>query len=101
MSLAYYMPAAGSYQVKVGAGKFLGVIAPAGGTSFTFTVYDTADGTATAATTLIAARTTTSLTSLTIFDFARAGESSGGVWFNNGLYVVIGGTSQRPTVVYE
>ena len=97
MAMAYVIPAAGSYQIKVGAGKLRG-LAVSSGTSVTFAAYDTANGTVSNATTIF---NTGTVTTTSPYSFAPGDDSNSGVYCNKGIYVVIGGTSPRVTVFYE
>lgn len=98
MAYAYPITAAGSYQIKVGAGKLRGLVG-SGGSSVTFTAYNTDKG-STTGTTMVGSTSVTT-TTMSVSSFAPGGDSGSGIWFDKGLYVTIGGTNPRVTVLYE
>ena len=89
--MANYMQLAATTQVKVGAGKLFGIFVSAS-SSGTLTVYDTCAGS-----------TSNGTISNTIIVVAGSQYLSfpAGIFFNNGLYIVLGGTSAEFTVVYD
>ena len=92
--MANYKYLEATAQVKTGAGKVKSVFCSSG-TSPTVTVYDTDNGTATTATTLIA-----TFTAATPGVYTFTGDD-GGLYFNKGLYIVLGGTTPKVTVGYD
>lgn len=80
-------------QVKVGAGKLKSIFVSSG-TTPTVAVYNSATA-STTGTTMVA-----QFTGATPGLYQFTGDD-GGVWFDEGLYVVVGGTSPKVTVVYE
>lgn len=80
-------------QIKVGAGKLKSIFVSSG-TNPTVAVYNTA--TASTSGTTVIAQFTAAAPGL----YAFTGDD-GGVWLDEGLYVVVGGTSPKVTVVYE
>lgn len=89
--MANYMQLAATTQVKVGAGKLFGIFVSAS-TVGTLTVYDTGAGS-----------TSNGKISNTITVAAGSQYLSfpAGIFFNKGLYIVLGGTSAEFTVVYD
>jgi hypothetical protein len=89
--MANYMQLAATTQVKVGAGKLFGIFVSAS-SSGTLTVYDTGAGS-----------TSDPKISNTITVAAGSQYLSfpAGIFFNKGLYIVLGGTSAEFTVVYD
>jgi hypothetical protein len=89
--MANYTQAAATIQVKVGAGKLFGIFVSAS-SSGTLTIYDSG-----------AANTGDPLISNTITVAAGSQYLSfpAGIFFNKGLYVVLGGSSAAFTVVYD
>lgn len=89
--MANYMQLAATTQVKVGAGKLFGIFVSAS-SSGTLTVYDSG-----------AASTSNGKISNTITVAAGTQYLSfpAGIFFNKGLYIVLGGTSAEFTVIYE
>ena len=89
--MANYTQAAATIQVKVGAGKLFGIFVSAS-SSGTLTIYDSG-----------AASTGDPLISNTITVVAGSQYLSfpAGIFFNKGLYVVLGGSSAAFTVVYD
>ena len=89
--MANYMQLAATTQVKVGAGKLYGIFVSAS-SSGTLTVYDSG-----------AASTSNGKISNTITVAAGTQYLSfpAGIFFNKGLYIVLGGTSAEFTVIYE
>ena len=85
------MQLAATTQVKVGAGKLYGIFVSAS-SSGTLTVYDSG-----------AASTSNGKISNTITVAAGTQYLSfpAGIFFNTGLYIVLGGTSAEFTVIYE
>ena len=85
------MQLAATTQVKVGAGKLFGIFVSAS-SSGTLTVYDSG-----------AASTSNGKISNTITVAAGTQYLSfpAGIFFNKGLYIVLGGTSAEFTVIYE
>jgi len=65
------------------------------GTSPTVAVHDTDSGTATTATTLIA-----TFTAATPGVYTFTGDD-GGLYFNKGLYIVLGGTTPKVTIGFD
>lgn len=80
-------------QVKVGGGKLKGIFVSSG-TSPTIAVYNTAEA-STTGTTMIA-----QFTGATPGNYLLSGDD-GGIWFDEGLYVVLGGTNPKVTITYE
>ena len=91
--MANYKYLEATAQVKTGAGKIKSVFCSSG-TSPTITVYDTDNGTTTN-TVLIATFTAT-----TPGVYAFTGDD-GGLYFNKGLYIVLGGTTPKVTIGYD
>lgn len=89
--MANYTQAAATIQIKVGAGKLFGIFVSAS-SSGTLTVYDTGAGS-----------TSNGKISNTITVAAGSQYLSfpAGIFFNKGLYIVLGGTSAEFTVVYD
>lgn len=89
--MANYSQLAATTQVKVGAGKLFGIFVSASA-SGTLTVYDTGAGS-----------TSNNKISNTITVAAGTQYLSfpAGIFFNKGLYIVLGGTSAEFTVVYD
>jgi len=89
--MANYAQAATTVQVKVGAGKLYGIFVSAS-SSGTLTVYDSSqastDGPKISDTIAVSAGTH-------YLNFPE------GVFFNNGLYIVLGGTSAAFTIAYS
>tara|TARA_R110000868_G_scaffold118095_2_gene313426 strand:+ start:53 stop:331 length:279 start_codon:yes stop_codon:yes gene_type:complete len=92
--MANYKYLEATAQVKTGAG-LLKTVFCSSGTSPTIAVYDTDIGTATTATTLIATFTAT-----TPGVYAFTGDNSG-LYFNKGIYVVLGGTTPKVTIGFD
>jgi hypothetical protein len=90
--MANYTHLTATYQVKVGAGKLKSIFVSSG-TSPTVAVYDT-DAGSTSGTTLIATFTPTTPG---IYIFTGGDD---GLFFNKGLYVVLGGTTPKVTIAY-
>ena len=89
--MAYYTQLSATSQVKVGLGKLKGIFASSG-TSVTVAVYDTPDG------------DTNDPLVLAQFTAATPGNymfTAEGISLNNGLYVVLGGTTPKVTVFFE
>lgn len=89
--MANYTQTAATTQVKVGAGKLYGIFVSAT-SSGTLVVYDSASsstGDPKISDTITVAAGTTYL------------NIPAGLFFNKGLYIVLGGTSASFTVVYE
>lgn len=80
-------------QVKPSAGKLKGIFVSSG-TSPTIAVYNTSDGT-TSGTTLIA-----QFTAATPGNYPLPGDEAG-IYCSNGIYVVLGGTNPKVTVIYD
>jgi len=80
-------------QIKVGAGKLKSIFVSSG-TLPTVAVYNTATA-STSGTTIVAQF---SAAAPGLYQFTG---DDGGIWFDEGLYVVVGGTSPKVTVVYE
>lgn len=89
--MAYYTQLSATSQVKVGLGKLKGIFASSG-TSVTVAVYDTPDGDTNDP--LVLAQ----FTAATPGNYMFAAE---GISLNNGLYVVLGGTTPKVTVFFE
>jgi hypothetical protein len=89
--MANYMQLAATTQVKVGAGKLYGIFVSAS-SSGTLTVYDSG-----------ISSTSNGKISNTITVAAGTQYLSfpAGIFFNKGLYIVLGGTSAEFTVIYE
>jgi len=89
--MANYMQLAATTQVKVGAGKLFGIFVSAS-SSGTLTVYDTGAGS-----------TSNGKISNTITVAAGSQYLSfpAGIFFNKGLYIVLGGTAAEFTIVYD
>lgn len=89
--MANYMQLAATKQVKVGAGKLYGITVSAT-VAGTLTIYDSP-----------ISSTSDPLISNTITVAAGAQYLyfPAGIFFNKGLYIVLGGTSAAFTVVYE
>ena len=89
--MANYMQLAATTQVKVGAGKLYGIFVSAS-SSGTLTIYDSG-----------IASTSNGKISNTITVAAGTQYLSfpAGIFFNKGLYIVLGGTSAEFTVIYE
>jgi len=89
--MANYMQLAATTQIKVGAGKLFGIFVSAS-TGGTLTVYDSG-----------ASSTSNGKISNTITVAAGTQYLSfpAGIFFNKGLYIVLGGTSAEFTVVYD
>ncbi len=89
--MAYYTQLSATSQVKVGLGKLKGIFASSG-TSVTVAVYDTPDG------------DTNDPLVLAQFTAATPGNymfTAEGISLNQGLYVVLGGSSPKVTVFFE
>jgi Neuraminidase (sialidase) len=80
-------------QIKVGAGKLKSIFVSSG-TAPTIAVYNTATA-STSGATMVA-----TFTGATPGIYQFTGDE-GGVWFDEGLYVVVGGTNPKVTVTYE
>lgn len=89
--MANYMQLAATKQVKVGAGKLFGIFVSAT-SSGTLVVYDSPNSTNTDP----KISDTITLTAGTSYLNFPAG-----LYFNKGLYIVLGGTSASFTVAYE
>ena len=89
--MANYMQLAATKQVKVGAGKLYGIFVSAT-SSGTLVVYDS--GAASTGDPKIS-NTITVAAGTTYMNFPA------GLFFNKGLYIVLGGTSAEFTVAYE
>lgn len=89
--MANYTHLTATSQVKVGAGKLKSIFVSSG-TSPTVAVYDTDSG---ATTTTIIAQFTAATPGVYLF---TGGDD--GLYFNKGVYVVLGGTSPKVTVAY-
>lgn len=89
--MANYTQAAATTQIKVSAGKLFGIFVSAS-SSGTLTIYDSG-----------AASTGDPLISNTITVTAGSQYLSfpAGIFFNKGLYIVLGGSSAAFTVVYD
>lgn len=90
---ATYSHLTATAQVKVGAGKLKSIFVSSG-TSPTVAIYDSAVA-STSDPVLIA-----QFTGATPGSYNLTGDE-GGVYFSDGLYVVLGGTSPKVTVFYE
>ena len=90
---ATYRNLTATAQVKVGAGKLKSIFVSSG-TNPTVTVYDSAK--ASTSDPVILAQFTAATPGL----YALTGDE-GGVYFSNGLYVVVGGTTPVASVFYE
>ena len=88
--MANYTYITASKQVKVGAGKLKGIFVSAASATPTITIYDVQSGTTT---TMVGVFTPAAST---FYSFG----SPDGIFFNNGLNIVISGTVTA-TVVYE
>ena len=89
--MAYYSHLTATSQVKVGLGKLKGLFVSSG-TSPTIAVYDSPDG------------DNTDPTVIATFTAATPGNyifTAEGISLNNGLYVVLGGTNPKVTVLFE
>lgn len=89
--MANYMQLAATKQVKVGAGKLFGIFVSAS-SSGTLTIYDSqssSDSDPKISNTFSVSAGTTYL------------NIPAGLFFNNGLYIVLAGTSAAFTVAYE
>ena len=89
--MAYYSHLTASSQVKVGLGKLKGFFVSSG-TSPTIAVYDSASS------------LNTDPTVIATFTAATPGNyifTAEGISLNNGLYVVLGGTNPKVTVLFE
>ena len=89
--MANYTQAAATTQVKVGAGKLFGIFVSAS-SSGTLTIYDSgaaSTGDPKIVDTFTVAASTTYL------------NIPAGLYFNKGLYIVLGGSSAAFTVAYE
>jgi hypothetical protein len=91
--MSNYAALTATSQIKVGAGKIKGIFVSSG-TSPTVAVYDTAVA-ETSGTTLVA-----TFTGATPGVYALPGDEQG-VFFSKGLYVVLGGSSPKVTVIYD
>ena len=91
--MANYHYITATQQVKPAAGKFKGIFVSAASSTPTITIYDTFDGTTTN-TTMVGTFTPTAGN-----QYCYLG-GDGGMYFNKGLYVVLGGTVAA-TVVFE
>lgn len=90
---ANYSNLSATAQVKVGAGKLKSIFVSSG-TLPTVAIYDSA--TASTSDPVIVSQ----FTGATPGTYNLTGDE-GGVYFSNGLYVVVGGTSPKVTVFYE
>lgn len=88
--MANYTYITASKQIKVGAGKLRGIFVSSASSTPTITIYDVQTGTAT---TMVGVFTPVAAT---FYPFG----SLDGVFFNQGLNVVLGGTVAA-TVIYE
>jgi hypothetical protein len=89
--MAYYVNLTATSQVKVGLGKLKGIFCSSG-SSPTIAVYDSPDG------------DTNDPTVLAQFTPATPGNyifTAEGISLNNGLYVVLGGSSPKVTILFE
>jgi len=91
--MANYAALTATSQIKVGAGKLKGIFVSSG-TSPTVAVYDT-DTASTSGTTLLA-----TFTAASPGMYSLPGDEQG-VYFSKGLYVVLGGTTPKATVIYD
>lgn len=89
--MANYMQLAATTQVKVGAGKLFGIFV-SDSASGTLTIHDTGAGD-TGSGKISNTITVTAGTQYLSFP--------AGIFFNRGLYIVLGGTSAEFTVIYE
>jgi hypothetical protein len=89
--MAYYAHLTATSQVKVGLAKLKGIFASSG-TSVTVAIYDSPDGDNTDPVVIA------QFTAATPGNYTFAPE---GISLNNGLYVVIGGTTPKVTISYE
>jgi hypothetical protein len=89
--MANYMQLAATKQVKVGAGKLYGIFVSAT-SSGTLVVYDSG---ASSNSDPKISNTITVVAGTTYMNFPA------GLFFNKGLYIVLGGTSAEFTVAYE
>lgn len=88
--MANYTYITATRQIKVGAGKLKGIFVSAASSTPTITIYDVQTGTAT---TMVGVFTPAAAT---FYSFGPAD----GMFFNNGLNIVISGTVTA-TVIYE
>lgn len=91
--MAQFKQLSATTQVKVGAGKIKGIFVSAASATPTIAVYDSA-ASSTSDPKLIDTFTPAAATM-----YPLSGDD-GGVWFNKGMYVVIGGTVSA-TIIYE
>jgi hypothetical protein len=89
--MAYYREIEASTQLKTGLAKLKGIFASSG-TSPTVAVYDSPDGDTNDP--LVIAQFTAATPGNYIF-------TAEGISLNNGLYVVIGGTNPKVTILFE
>jgi hypothetical protein len=89
--MANYTQAAATKQIKVGAGKLFGIFVSAS-SSGTLTIYDSGASANTDPKIVDTFTVTASTTYLNI---------PAGLFFNKGLYIVLGGSSAAFTVAYE
>jgi hypothetical protein len=89
--MSNYSQLAATTQVKVGAGKLFGIFVSASA-SGTLTVYDS--GVSSTSNGKIS-------NTITVAAGSHYLNFPTGIFFNNGLYIVLGGTSAAFTVVYE
>jgi hypothetical protein len=89
--MANYTQAAATTQVKVGAGKLFGIFVSAS-SSGTLTIYDSPASSNSAPKVVDTFTVSASTTYLNI---------PAGLYFNKGLYIVLGGSSASFTVAYE
>ena len=101
MAKYFYIPGvAGNYQIATGPCKLRHIVVT-GGTSPTLALYDTQDGTATATTQVFSTQTYTTVPNYGGNGVAPGGDGGSGVFFENGLYAVVGGTSPRMTILFD
>lgn len=91
--MSNFMTLTATAQVKVGAGKLKGIIV-ASGTAPTVAVYDTPNGG-----TLDTILPTMTFAS-TPFNLPTPGDEQG-LYFSDGLYIVLGGTNPKVTVIFD
>lgn len=89
--MAYYREIEASTQLKTGLAKLKGIFASSG-TSPTVAVYDSPDGDTNDP--LVIAQFTAATPGNYIF-------TAEGISLNNGLYVVLGGTNPKVTILFE
>ena len=89
--MAYYAKLTATTQLKVGLGKLKGIFASSG-SSPTVAVYDTPDGDTNDP--IVIAQFTAATPGNYVF-------TAEGISLNNGLYVVLGGTNPKVTILFE